>query len=76
MKVEVTVLGFPSQIVCIISLYVKQHLKKTQRVSKLRICVKVEVAVLGSRSVIVCIVSVDVKQHLKNTKEYQSSGIA
>ena len=30
MKVEVHVLGFPSRIVCVVSVDVKQHLKKTQ----------------------------------------------
>ena len=58
-KVEV-VLGSPSPIVLkMVSVDVKQHLKK------LSSCVNVEVAVLGSPSLISLMVSVDIMQHLK-----------
>ena len=61
LKVEVDVLGSPSLIVLMVSVDIKQYLKKQS--SELRSCVKVEVAVLGSLSLIVLMVSVDVKQH-------------
>ena len=46
MKVEVAVLGSLSLIILMVSVDVKQHLKK------LRSCVKVKVAVMGSLSLI------------------------
>ena len=52
-KVEVDVLGFPSLIVCMVSV----------NVSELRSCMKFEVDVLGSPSLLVLMVSVDVKHH-------------
>ena len=58
MKVEVDVLGSPSQIVRTVSVGGEQHWTR-----ELRNCVKVEVDVLGSPSLIVPTVSVDVKQH-------------
>ena len=61
-KVEVVVPGSLSQIVLMISVDVKQDLKKLS-VSKLKSCVKVEVAVLGPPPLIVPTDSVDVKQH-------------
>ena len=57
-KVEVAVLGSPSQMYCLYGLC--GH-KAT--LNLLRSCVKVEAAVLGSPSLIVCTCSVDVKQH-------------
>ena len=65
-KVEVAVLGCPSLIVLMVSVDIKQHLKKKKkktRTSERRSCAKVEVAVLGCPSLIVLMVSVDVKQH-------------
>ena len=62
MKVEVDVLGSPSQIVCRVSVDVKHHRRKCV-CSEIRSCVKVEEDILGSPSQIVCTVSVDVKQH-------------
>ena len=61
MKVEVAVLGSPSQKVFTVSVDVKQH--RTDKRSEFRSYVEVEVDVLGSQSLIVCTVSVDVKQH-------------
>ena len=49
MKVEVAVLGSPSLIDILVSVDVKQHLKKSQRKSELRSCVKVEVCGLCRR---------------------------
>ena len=49
MKVEVALLGFPSLIVLMVSMDVKQRCIE-QLASELRNCVKVEVAVLGSPS--------------------------
>ena len=70
MKVEVTVLSFPSRIVFMVSVDVKQHgTCRTLRSSALRSRVKVDVAVLGSSSLIAIMVSVDVKQHLKKEKK-------
>ena len=43
MEVEVAILGFPSLTVLIVSVDVKQDLKKTE----FRSCVKVQVVVLG-----------------------------
>ena len=48
-KVEVALLGFPSLIVLMVSMDVKQRCIE-QLASELRNCVKVEVAVLGSPS--------------------------
>ena len=66
MTVEAAVLGSPSPISLMVSVDVKQHLKKkTKRVgSEVRSCVKGLVAILGSPSLIVLyVVSVDAKQH-------------
>ena len=50
MKVEVAVLSCPSLIVLMVSVDVKQHLKKKElTATELRSCVKVEVDVLNSR---------------------------
>ena len=63
MKVEVAVLGSPSLIILMVSVDVKQHLKKNHLNLEFKSCVKVEVAVLDSPSLTVRTVSVDVKQH-------------
>ena len=64
MKVEKDVLGSPSLIVLVVSVDVKQHLKKKMKLTLVpRNCVKVEKDVLGSPSLLVLVVSVDVKQH-------------
>ena len=60
MKVEVAVLVSPPLIVFMVSMDVKQHLKKKHLPGELRSCVK-EVDVLSSQSLIVHTVSVDVK---------------
>ena len=49
MKVEVAVLGSPSLIDLTVFVDVKQHLRKSQRKSELRSCVKVEVYGLCGR---------------------------
>ena len=60
-KVEVDVLGSTSLIVIMVSVDVKQHLKKKKtHTSELWSCVKIEVYVLIVRTV-----TVDVQQHLK-----------
>ena len=70
MKVEVTVLSFPSRIVFMVSVDVKQHgTCRTFRSSAFRNRVTVAVAVLGSSCLIAIMVSVDVKQHLKKEKK-------
>ena len=53
--------GSPSLTVLMVSVDVKQHLKKTVYQSQLMSCVKVEVDVLGFTSLISLMVSVDVK---------------
>ena len=63
MKVEVDVLGSLSLMVLMVSVDIKQILKKNVVWFKAQKLVKVEVDVLGSPSLIVLMVSVDVKQH-------------
>ena len=63
MKVEVDVLGSPSLMVLMVSVDIKQILKKNVVWFKVQKLVKVEVDVLGSPSLAVLVVSVDVKQH-------------
>ena len=66
MKVELVILGSPSVIFLMVSVDIKQHLKKKKKkkkkthTSELRSCVKV---------VIFLMVSVDIKQHLKKKKK-------
>ena len=56
MKVEVAVLGSPFLIVLVVSVAVKQHLKKKKLIClELRSCVKVEAVVRGSLSLIVLV---------------------
>ena len=66
MNVEAAVLGFPSLIVCTVS--VGKATLNERPVTELRSCVKVEVAVMGSPSLISLMVSVDVRQ-LGNEKQ-------
>ena len=73
MKVEVAVLGSPSLIILMVSVDVKQHLKKNHLNLEFKSCVKVEVAVLDSPSLTVRMVSVDSKATL-NLNPQQSSG--
>ena len=61
-EVEVAVQSSPSVIVLMVSVDVKQHLKKKISPAVPRSCVNIEEAVRGSPSVIVLMVSVDVKQ--------------
>ena len=63
MTVEVAVLGSLSLIVLMVSVDIKQHLKKIVNSSQLRGCVNDKVSILGSPSLIVLMVSVDIKQH-------------
>ena len=67
-KVEVDVLGSPSLIVPVPSLWMKSNITLLR--TKLRSCVKVEVDVLGSTSLKVLMVSVDEVQHLNRKKRF------
>ena len=60
MKVEVAVLDSPPLTVLVVSMDVKQHLKKKHLPRELSSCVK-KVDVPSSQSIIVHTVSVDVK---------------
>ena len=60
MKVELAVLDSPLLIVLMVSIDVKQHLKKKHLPGELSSCVK-EMDVLSSQSITVHMVSVDVK---------------
>ena len=65
MKAEVDVLGFPSLIVLVVSVDVKQRILKLPdpKTSEFRSCVKVEVDVLGSASLMVRMVSVNLNHY-------------
>ena len=69
MKVEVAVLGSPSLIVRMVSLDVKQQLKKKTGCSELGSCCESGGGRPGLPSLIVFRVSLYIKQHLKKKEQ-------